>query len=454
MEPYRKRLERDLDAWIARGWVSPENRARILKSVPDRRPGFSAGGAAAILGAVLVVLGVLSFVAANWADLAPGWRFLLLCALLAASFGGAAWSFTRQRDTLGHALLVIGSALFGACIILTAQTFNMSAFRNTGVAMWAAGAFAAAVLTPSRPALILAGVLAALWLALEAANPFSPRVLWGFLPFAGALFIAANRMKSIVTANIASAAVIGWAGATLVRVGDDGRLSQLEGGALFVLFCAAFALAGAALRDRKLFGSAAPANWGAAAAVGAGFILQLPLAWYSSVAENPGDTERLADAWARAVGDPGGLFFTPALALFMTVLLLSVLRGLSGRMSWLVVLAVAAAALSAGALPGLVQAVGDTHILPLRVLIGAVLYALAGGLIAHGARTGRRFAATIGVILFIAHSLHVYTVLFGDLLRTSLFFILGGLLFIGLSVAAEQWRRRSERRARSAESAS
>jgi len=446
VEPYRKRLARDLDDWIARGWVSPENRTRILNSVPETGPRWSAGGAAAILGAVLVTLGVLSFVAANWADLAPAWRFALILVFIWGGFGGAGWAFRAGRPALGHALVLIAAGLFGAGIMLTAQTFNMAAFRNTAVLIWAAGALAAALFTPSRPTLILAALLGLLWLGLETANSFAPDVLWSYAPLWLVTFAAANRMRSIVTANIAAAGAAFWGMSALQALSDAGRVSQLEAGALFILGAAAIALIAAALRDREVFTAGVAANWGAAIAVAGGFILQLPLARYGNVAERPGDAERLQETWMTAVGDPGGAYFLPALVAFLAVLSVGVFRGLTGKMSWLTVLAVTAAALAAGALPGLVQSIGPDHVLALRIGIGAVLYALAGGLIAHGARSGRRFAAGVGVVLFVAHSLHVYAVLFGDLLRTSAFFIVGGLLFIALSLAADQLRRRADRR--------
>jgi len=454
LEPYKKRVARDLDDWIAQGWVSPENRTRILRSIPEPAARLSAGGAAAILGAILVMLGVLSFVAANWAALAPVWRLGLITAFIWGAFGGASAAFRYDRPALGHALGLIGAGLFGAGIVLTAQSFNMAAFRNTGVLIWAAGALAAAVLTPSRPVLILAALLGGLWLVLETANPFAPDVLWSYAPLWAATLIAANRMRSLATANIAAAGLAFWAASALGQLAEAERLSRLEAGALFALGAAGVALFAAALRDRRAFTAGVVANWGAAAAVAGGFLIQLPLARYSDLAGRAGDAEQMERAWTTLIGDPGGAYFMPALIAFLAVLILGVLRGLTGRMSWVTVLAVSAAALAAGALPGLFQSIEPDHVLPVRIGIGAVLYALAGGLIAHGARTERRFTAGVGIVLFIAHSLHVYTVLFGDLLRTSIFFMVGGLLFIALSIAGDQLRRRTARAAERAEGAS
>ena len=53
---YRDRLARDLDRWIAAGWVAPGHRDAILGDVGGRGPNWSATGALAILGAVLLAL--------------------------------------------------------------------------------------------------------------------------------------------------------------------------------------------------------------------------------------------------------------------------------------------------------------------------------------------------------------------------------------------------------------
>jgi len=178
---YLKRLARDLDRWIADGLVPAQNRQAILDSAaPSPRRG-SAAGAAATLGAILLALAALSFVAANWSELPKLARFILILAALWASLGGAAAAFARGAPALGHALALLGAALFGAAIMLTAQTFNMSAFRNTGVLIWAAGALATALVIPSRPVLVLAAGVGALWAGLEAGNPFAPGPVWTYL---------------------------------------------------------------------------------------------------------------------------------------------------------------------------------------------------------------------------------------------------------------------------------
>ena len=112
---YRKRLERDLDGWIERGLVPQQSREPILSSVPERRAPWSVSGAAALLGAILVSLAVLSFVAANWAGMERATRFVIILVALWVSFGTAAFASWRGKGTgVVHAAALIGAVLFGA----------------------------------------------------------------------------------------------------------------------------------------------------------------------------------------------------------------------------------------------------------------------------------------------------------------------------------------------------
>lgn len=221
---YLKRLARDLDRWISDGLVAAQNRQAILDSAAPSPRRWSAAGAAAILGAILLALAALSFVGANWSELPKIARFALILGALWASLGSAAAAFARGAPALGHALALLGAALFGAAIMLTAQTFNMSAFRNTGVLIWAAGALATALVIPSRPVLVLAAGVGALWAGLEVNNPLTPGPHWAYLALWFVTAAAALRMTSSVTLHLLAACLVFWIGHTLYEtLGPDNQ---------------------------------------------------------------------------------------------------------------------------------------------------------------------------------------------------------------------------------------
>lgn len=138
MASYRRRLEQDLEGWIAKGLVPGDNRAAILASVGEGRR-LDAATALAIIGALLAGVAVIAFVAANWDVIPRLARFaLILIAFLGAS-GGAAWAGARARPLMGQTLLSVAALIFAAAIGLTGQIFDIAgdpatALRGAGLA--------------------------------------------------------------------------------------------------------------------------------------------------------------------------------------------------------------------------------------------------------------------------------------------------------------------------------
>lgn len=90
------------------------------------------------LGALLVGIGAILFVASNW-DKIP--YFIKLILLFGTTFATyfAGWRLkfdTKSHPKLGHALLFLASILIGATIFLTAQIFNVSANAHWLVLLW------------------------------------------------------------------------------------------------------------------------------------------------------------------------------------------------------------------------------------------------------------------------------------------------------------------------------
>ena len=423
----KRRLERDLDRWIAAGWVQPEHRAAILADHAGRPGPWSAAGAGLILGAVLLALAALSFVAANWAGMPALARFALILGALWAALGTAGEAFRRNNPALGHALALVGAALFGAAIMLTAQTFNISAFRNTGILVWALGALAIAITIPSRPALALSALLAGSWMVLETLNPLTPRIVWLFVPLWLALAAFAIRLESRLTANLLGAGLLVWLYTFVRWMGDAGDEFGRPGMfVLLALICAASALALALAEERGLALSRIVSRW-----LMTGAVLSAFLAQFSIERTGSGAVTGLV---------PAGL------ACVVIIALLSFVRMRSGAMR--PAIAVTIPLIAAG---GLSLALAP-HFLPtwagaLEVLAGIAVFALAAAMVAEGARAGRGFTGGLGLVLFIAQALHVYTALFGSLLDTALFFLIGGVLLIAMSVIAMRLQRRKLARA-------
>ena len=127
--------------------------------------------ALATLGALVAGFGVILFFAANWSDIARPLRVLLLLAALVASFAaGFALRELYGRPNVGHALIFLGTILFGASIFLVGQMYNVQAHDPLGFLLWSAGVLAVAWLVRSGPIAAL-GILAFFaWLLHELAG--------------------------------------------------------------------------------------------------------------------------------------------------------------------------------------------------------------------------------------------------------------------------------------------
>jgi uncharacterized membrane protein len=91
-----------------------------------------------MIGAVLIGLGVLSFVASNWSAMSDMGKFVLLLVTLILSYLGAWWMEVRKPNT-SKALYYIGAFLYGAEIFYIGQMFHLGGELGTALMAWAVG---------------------------------------------------------------------------------------------------------------------------------------------------------------------------------------------------------------------------------------------------------------------------------------------------------------------------
>lgn len=159
---FRQQLKQELQLWQADGIVSPEQSATISQRYKldqtDRESRNILLSAMYIIGALLTAAGIISFVAAHWDRMSPAPKvvliliFMLACHLL----GFYLWKISRKSPRLGHALIVLGTLVFGANIGLLAQIFHIKANFYNGLFAWAIGAIVMAYALQSIPNAVIA----------------------------------------------------------------------------------------------------------------------------------------------------------------------------------------------------------------------------------------------------------------------------------------------------------
>jgi uncharacterized membrane protein len=168
---YLRQLKRDLDTWIAKGLVDEENKEAILASVGAGNQARTMDVILAVFGVILIGAGAMSFVAANWAAMGKLERLVVLFGSLWAAYAIAGWFLANTRGAIGQAFVLLGVILFGVNIHFVAQTYNIQAHYPDGLLLWGVGAILAAVAVPSRAALALALALGGWWTWQES-QPF------------------------------------------------------------------------------------------------------------------------------------------------------------------------------------------------------------------------------------------------------------------------------------------
>jgi uncharacterized membrane protein len=189
-------LERLLARWRAADLIDDASVARIRDweaSQPDRPREDGLGRYAFGFGGLLLLAGILLFVAANWPQMSPASRVVLLAATVGLLHVGGALARVRL-PALATTLHAVGTAALGAGIFLSGQVFNLAEHWPEGLLLWAMGALAAAVLLRDWPqalwlALLAPAWLVGQWIASDAtdATPLAAGVVLLCLAYAGAV---------------------------------------------------------------------------------------------------------------------------------------------------------------------------------------------------------------------------------------------------------------------------
>ena len=155
-----------LKRWTAAGVVDSATAERIRAWEAEHGGEVTKSRLALIsfgLGGLLLIAGVLLFVAAHWDDLSPAGRFALVFAMIAAAHAGGAFA-AKSSVGLSATLHAVGTGALGAGIYLAGQIFNMAEHWPGALMLWSFGAAAGVLLLRQWPQVLWLAVLAPAWL--------------------------------------------------------------------------------------------------------------------------------------------------------------------------------------------------------------------------------------------------------------------------------------------------
>ena len=109
------------------------------------------------LGAVLIASGIISFVAANWQGMpAMAKLFLLIGGQTAAYWIGYQLQFVRGYPRVGEAIMFTGAVWFGANVFLVAQSYHLGTDNPDLMILWFLGVLPLAYLARSTSITVMA----------------------------------------------------------------------------------------------------------------------------------------------------------------------------------------------------------------------------------------------------------------------------------------------------------
>lgn len=406
---YRKRLEADLGRWVAEGLVSPESATTIRRSLAQEGGGFKLPALIGLFGGLLIASSVSAFVAANWEEIPRLVKLAMVLLGLAGALGIAVRLESRGSTGGADAAATCGTLIFAAGVALVGQMYHLPTDWPGGALLIAIGALIVAFLLRSNGALIVALVAIGAWAGGRWDEREANAHLLFWLPFLPALWLAASRHNRLVH-HLAVLVLLGW----FATLPGQYAFFRFDYGMLayWLAVSALFVALGSLALDRGgpgLLTACLP--WGLI-----GLILSLNV-----------ELARILDADQAKAGTALWLnYFAYALA----VPALAGLALLTRERRFALPLAVA---LFLALLVPVLFWSGGAVSMAGKIVVAALILAIAIGIVIAGAGGGVRRLSVAGSILFAIAIVILLWQTIGTLLDQSLFFLVGGALLIGLA---------------------
>lgn len=389
-------LVEEIRAWKEESIIDADVAQRLLTRYSVPGAGFNAVGALSTVGAVLVGLGTLLFISANWGTITAAVKvILIMVAIAVASFTG--WRLKYEpgnRPKLGSAFLLLGSIFYGAGIFLLGQTFNLDPSFREGVLLWAIGIAPVALLTRSTPQALLFSLLTGTWMVATGEGDFVA-FLVGITSMIG--LAAYVRSPWTMAVSLVSGAI--WAGINGHQVG---------------LIAYGLALFSAFLLHKDHF----PA-------------MQRPYMYVGTITALLGMLALTFDKYASHSNIPGVSFLILMSVAAQVVTAFKNKKYMTETAVGLALLAGSCATLfiyDGLATPLIGNAIILTAIICL-IVAGAKRYEIAG-------------LITLSMVFFVIEIVARYFDFFFSMMDRSIFFVLGGIVLMAAGAAAERSRRK------------
>ncbi|AEG60382.1 DUF2157 domain-containing protein [Desulforamulus ruminis] len=173
-------LDRELQYQQERGVISEEQKLQMLTDY-ETKQGLSFIRIMLTIGALLVGLGILSFIASNWAELGKAAKLSIILAVFLGAML-ASYQISGPYPKTSKSLLYIGVLTYGAGIFLIGQMFNFGGHFTGAFLLWALGAFPIAALFRDKLVYLFTCVLVIIYVSGYFALDGYPYMILALIP--------------------------------------------------------------------------------------------------------------------------------------------------------------------------------------------------------------------------------------------------------------------------------
>lgn len=160
---FNQNLHKEIDRWLQEDIITLDTADTLRERYPIAKRSMTQ--TLAVLGSILVGVGVILFFAANWQAMSQAAKVFVVVLSFTLAYGSGYYLAYVRKDYIrvGQALILLGSILYGSSIWLIAQIFHLEAEAGLGFFLWFLGVIPVAWLFNSSLNLALATVNLTAW---------------------------------------------------------------------------------------------------------------------------------------------------------------------------------------------------------------------------------------------------------------------------------------------------
>lgn len=272
-DAYIKRLSEDLDRWVRDGLIDETTAKTLRANAGAALPASASSPILTSLAGLVIGLGVLTIIAANWSALTGVMRLGLVGVLISAAMLSAGWLRDRALALPANIIAAIAVLMAGGGVIVIGQLYHASSTSAAFLSLWTGLGLLIALLQRSPLAAAGTALLALVWSLFHFGETGEltrlPEPLW-VVPVLAVLGLQGVRWRSLLVLNIVSLAVIVWTSWNVTELVLDEFTSERDARiayGLFALWAGVAVAIEVLIRIRPVFALRTFAGWASWAAM-------------------------------------------------------------------------------------------------------------------------------------------------------------------------------------------